>query len=108
MIIQLYCILCFTFLDSKITLFLNGKQISPLEIDDTFEESYTLNKFQILIDKISKTKCCQGAVIANQNADIKSSFGAQYVNSSGQWRHGNCLTIIKEADKYIQIIFKIN
>lgn len=89
-------------------LLLNGKQISPLEIDDTFEENNTLNTFQILLDKVSIVKCCQGAVISNQNANIKASFGAQYVKSSGEWRHSNCLTIVKEADKYNQITFKIN
>jgi len=31
-------------------LLLNGKQISPLEIGDTFEGNNTLNKFQILLD----------------------------------------------------------
>jgi len=69
-------------------------------VDDTFKEIDTLNNFQILSDKVNITKCCQGAVIANQNANIRASFGAQYVKSSGQWRHSNCLTIIKESDKY--------
>lgn len=99
---------CIIFLDSKIILLLNGKQISPLEIDDTFKEIETLNNFQILLDKVNITKCCQGAIIANQNANIRASFGAQYVKSSGQWWHSNCLTIIKEAVKlYNQITFKI-
>lgn len=78
-----------------------------MEIDNALEENCSLNYFQLLLDKVNKTKCCQGAVVENQNVAIKASFGPQYVQSSGRWRHINCLTIIKESEKYYKITLKI-
>lgn len=49
-----------------------------------------------LCDKI---KCCQGAVSSYDFPDVRQSFGTQYVEYNGQWRHSKCLIVLQDDDR---------
>jgi len=49
-----------------------------------------------LYDKI---KCCRGAVSSYDYPDIRQSFGTQYVEYNGQWRHSKCLIVLQDDDR---------
>jgi len=65
----------------EIGLFNNFK---PEKIED-------LKNVLILFDKL---KICNGSVLTKKYAEIKSTFGPQFVELYGQWRHRNCTIIL--------------
>lgn len=50
-----------------------------------------------LVKEINDIKCCQGVIPSSK---IKT-FGPQYIESYGSWRHIKCLTLLDNTDMYI-------
>jgi len=44
-------------------------------------------------------KCCRGAVSSYDFPDVRQSFGTQYVEYNGQWRHSKCLIVLQDDDR---------
>ncbi|KAF0750370.1 THAP-type domain-containing protein, partial [Aphis craccivora] len=59
-------------------------------------EVKTHEDLQNVIEKFNEIKVCHGSVSSSQFNDIKSSFGHQFVESYGVWRHLKCSTILKD------------
>jgi len=54
----------------------------------------TVENFENVIGLLNKLKVCHGSILTSKYTDIKSTFGSQFVESYGQWRHANCTKII--------------
>lgn len=54
---------------------------------------------QLQLTLIDKIKCCRGAIYCSDFPDIRTSFGVQYVEANGQWRHSNCTIVLQDDDK---------
>lgn len=95
----------FHFLDSDLILHINGKIVSLLDIGITsINEIQNTEDFIALVNKIQNIKCCKGAVSSYEYPDVKDSFGPNLVETHGQWRHKNCLTILPTNDRLISCI----
>ncbi|KAL5240713.1 hypothetical protein ACI65C_008123 [Semiaphis heraclei] len=83
--------------DSKIILLINNKIVTPHEIGLKNSQQKNLIEFQSLFNEFDKIKCCQGAFSSTENKDIRASYGPQYIESCGQWRHIQCSSVLKNA-----------
>lgn len=57
----------------------------------------TVNSYENLLNIIKRfdeIPVCQGAISSNQISDVNSSYGYQFVESYGMWRHIKCCTIL--------------
>lgn len=72
-----------------------------MNIDNTIEQNNTLTYFQNFLDTVNIIKCCKGTISTNQNDNIKTLFGPQYVQCNSQWHHKNCLIIIEDPKKCV-------
>lgn len=84
----------FVCVDSNVIIYLNNMVISSSEIE--LKKIETFNDLQSHLFKLDKIKCCQGSVSYSRYPEVKSSFGIQYVESNGQWRHAKCSNIVND------------
>ncbi|KAL5244611.1 hypothetical protein ACI65C_012021 [Semiaphis heraclei] len=82
--------------DSKIILLINNNIVTPHEIGLKNSQQKNLIEFKSLFNEFDKIKCCQGAFSSTENKDIRASYGPQYIESCGQWRHIQCSSVIKD------------
>lgn len=75
--------------------YIKEKQIKPSQVGivdngETLTLTYMLNKFDTV-------KVCQGV---KTDKNVKTSFGSQFVEFNGHWRHANCLNMVKDSSRY--------
>lgn len=87
-------------LDSKIIIHINNKNVTPLEIEMEFMETNNMEIVQQILIALDAIKSCNGVVSFKDNADIKQSFGIQFIECNGRWCHINYLTVVKDGKKY--------
>ncbi|KAF0718772.1 THAP-type domain-containing protein, partial [Aphis craccivora] len=77
------------------TIHINGKTIKS--------EIYFQNikDIETELNLCDKTKCCLGAVSSYDFPDFRQSFGPQYVEYNGQWRHSKCLIVLQDDDSHL-------
>lgn len=75
--------------------------MTPIQIGLETEEVNSVDLVQLLLISLDKIQCCVGAISSVDNPDVKLTFGVQYVECNGQWRHINCLTVVKDDNKYV-------
>ncbi|KAE9533657.1 hypothetical protein AGLY_009006 [Aphis glycines] len=78
--------------DSEPTFYLNEKQIKLSQVginnyDEILNVEYMLNIFV-------KVKVCRGV---KTDKKVKTSFGSQFIEFNGHWRHANCLNMIEDG-----------
>lgn len=86
---------------SQPEFYINGTQIKASDVGIK-DSCLTLSLEYILIE-FDKVKVCHG-VQPNKNM---SSFGPQFVESNGHWKHSNCLNIVTAGTRYNNIIHSI-
>jgi len=70
-------------------------EIADIGFNSSFEVK-TYEDLQNVIDKLNEINVCHGSVSSSQFNDIKSSYGYQFVEAYGVWRHLKCTTILKD------------
>jgi len=88
------------FSDLELLLFVYNKKINISDIG-YISEVNTVNTYKDLlsiIKKFDEILVCQGAIPSNKINDINSSYGYQFVESYGVWRHIKCYTILTKDD----------
>jgi hypothetical protein len=97
------------FSDLELLLFVYNKKINISDIG-YISEVNTVNTYKDLlsiIKQFDETLVCQGAIPSNKINDINSSYGYQFVESYGVWRHIKCHTILTKDD-YINRLLILN
>ncbi|CAH1712291.1 unnamed protein product [Aphis gossypii] len=80
----------------KVILHINDKEVTPSDIglpDTVIKNIEDLKLYLYTLDEI---KFCQGAVSSTNYPDIRASFGTQYIESNGYWRHNKCLIVLND------------
>lgn len=79
-------------------LFVYNKKINISDIGYISEENtvYTYENLLSIIKQFDETLVCQGAIPSNTINDVNASYGYQFVESYGVWRHVKCSTILTE------------
>ncbi|XP_027845854.2 uncharacterized protein LOC114126166 [Aphis gossypii] len=82
--------------DLQLLLFVYNKKINISDIGYISEVNtvYTYANLLSIIKQFDETLVCQGAIPSNTINDINSSYGYQFVESYGVWRHVKCCTIL--------------
>jgi len=92
-------------------LFVYNKKINISDIGYISEVNtvYTYANLLSIIKQFDETLVCQGAIPSNTINDINSSYGYQFVESYGVWRHVKCCTILtNDYSKNRLLIFNLN
>lgn len=55
----------------------------------------TYKHLEYIIKKFDQVQVCHGSMSSHLN-DIKSSYGHQFIESFGMWRHLKCCTILTD------------
>lgn len=63
--------------------------------DNLIKTEDDLEDFLNIFDEI---KCCDGVKPSKSLLNKASVFSQNIIESDGQWRHKNCLTILKDDD----------
>jgi len=50
-----------------------------------------------MLNILAKVNVCRGV---KTDKNVKTSFGSQFIEFNGHWRHGNCLNIIEDGARY--------
>jgi len=64
----------------------------------------TYEKLLSIIKKFDETLVCQGALPSNQIDDVNSSYGYQFVESYGMWRHIKCNAILTKDNSINRLL----
>ncbi|XP_022167793.1 uncharacterized protein LOC111031953 [Myzus persicae] len=86
--------------DLQLLLYVYNKKINTSDIGH-ISELITINTYDKLlsiIKQFDETLVCQGALPSNQIDDVNSSYGYQFVESYGMWRHIKCCIILTNDD----------
>lgn len=59
-------------------------------------ENKTIDNLESIIKTLDSLNVCYGAVPVKNYPDIKESFGQQYRNINGFWKHSSCSKILPE------------
>jgi len=59
-------------------------------------ENKTIENVESIIKMLNSLNVCYGAVPVKNYPDIKESFGQQYRNINGYWKHSSCSKILPE------------
>lgn len=87
-------------IDSLIIIQVLNENIS-LELQQTVfplatKRALNIENLEDLINTLDKLNVCYGTVLANKHPNVKASFGYQYHQVNGYWKHINCTKIILE------------
>jgi len=78
----------------------NGKEMSTKDIDlPPNHKPESIEDLENIIKLLESTKVCIGSVSSDKFVNIKSTFGSQFVESFGQWRHSKCFMILSPNSK---------
>jgi len=80
----------------------NGKEMSTKDIDlPANHKPESIEDLENVIKLLESTKVCTGigSVSSDKFVNIKSTFGSQFVESFGQWRHSKCSMILSPNSK---------
>jgi len=99
------------FSDLQLLLFAYNKKITTSDIGHISEVN-TVNTYEKLLSilkQFDETLVCQGALPSKPFDEINSSYGYQFVESYGTWRHIKCCTILtKDNSKNRLFILNLN
>lgn len=79
--------------DLQLLLFVYNKKITTSDVGHISEVNTYENLLSVL-KQFDETLVCQGALPSKPFDDINSSYGYQFVESYGMWRHIKCCTIL--------------
>lgn len=92
-------------IDSELIIHVFNENISNEQKQTLFSlsfhptENITIENIESIIkilDSFNSFNVCYGAVPVNNYPDIKESFGYQYQNINGVWKHSSCSKILPE------------
>jgi len=96
------------FSDLQLLLFVYNKKITTSDVGHISEVNTYENLLSVL-KQFDETLVCQGALPSKPFDDINSSYGYQFVESYGMWRHIKCCTILtKDNSKNRLFILNLN
>lgn len=86
--------------DSNLIIHINGKEVAFSEIDLNLNvyDIKTIEDLQCFLNSFNKIKCCIGLDCSTQLYKKTSLFSQNIVASNGNWKHTNCLTVLKDYD----------
>lgn len=80
--------------ENKLLLYIYGKKIEISEIGYSLDmQVETYNDLENIIKTFDEVQVCHGSMLSNLN-DVQSTYGHQFVESFGTWRHIKCCTIL--------------
>jgi len=82
-------------IDSTLIIHIYGTVINTEEIGLSSDyKPESVEDLEHVIGLLNKLQVCHGSILTSKYTEIKSTFGPQFVESYGQWRHSNCTKII--------------
>jgi len=90
------------FIDSEFIIHVFNKNIANEQKQILFPstshptENTTIENVESIIKTLDSLNVCYGADPVNNYPNIKESFGHQYKNINGFWKHSSCSKILPE------------
>lgn len=82
-------------IDSTLIIHIYGTVINTEDIGLSSDyKPESVEDLEHVIGLLNKLQVCHGSILTSKYTEIKSTFGPQFVESYGQWRHSNCTKII--------------